>query len=128
VRATRVLEGFLSHKPPAPAGRRPPPPSPDPAALRARESAQPQPFPVHAAEPAALERIRGYRFQSGGRSYRIHRGDTHRHTEFSMDGNNDGSLADTYRYAMDAASLDYLMVIEHNGHGGPDLPYINFLL
>src|SRR5262249_20929015 len=83
---------------------------------------------VHAAEPADLERIRGYTIQSGGRSYRIHRGDTHRHTEFSMDGNNDGSLADTYRYAMDAASLDYLMVSEHNGDGGPDVPYINFLL
>jgi hypothetical protein len=45
-----------------------------------------------------------------------------------MDGNNDGSLLDNYRYAIDAASLDYLMVSEHNGAGGPDEPYINWLL
>ena len=45
-----------------------------------------------------------------------------------MDGNNDGSLVDTYRYAIDAAELDFLMVSEHNGTSGPDIEYINWLL
>jgi hypothetical protein len=45
-----------------------------------------------------------------------------------MDGNNDGSLLQVYRYAIDAAGLDYLLVSDHNGAGGPDLPYINWLL
>jgi hypothetical protein len=45
-----------------------------------------------------------------------------------MDGNNDGSLNDTYRYALDAAQLDYMMVSEHNGAGGPDVEYVNWLL
>jgi hypothetical protein len=83
---------------------------------------------LHQNEAEQLTRIRAYEMKSGGKAYKIFRGDTHRHTEFSMDGNNDGSLLDTYRYAIDAASLDYLMVSEHNGAGGPDVPYINFVL
>jgi hypothetical protein len=83
---------------------------------------------LHANEPADLARIRAEEWPIEGKRYRIYRGDTHRHTEFSMDGNNDGSLLDAYRYAIDAASLDYLMVSEHNGAGGPDVAYINWLL
>jgi hypothetical protein len=44
-----------------------------------------------------------------------------------MDGNNDGSLQETYRYAIDAAQLDFMGVTEHNGDGGPDVDYINWL-
>jgi hypothetical protein len=83
---------------------------------------------IHAEEARDLTRIRGEAWPLDGKTYRIYRGDTHRHTEFSMDGNNDGSLLDTYRYAIDAASLDYLMVSEHNGLAGPDQEYINWLL
>lgn len=83
---------------------------------------------LHQNEPQQLANIRAYQMTSAGKTYRIYRGDLHRHTEFSMDGNNDGSLLDTYRYAIDAASLDYLMVSEHNGAGGPDVAYVNWLL
>ena len=79
-------------------------------------------------EPDDLKRVRSYEIRSGGKTYKIYRGDTHRHTEFSMDGNNDGSLIQTYRYAMDAAELDYLLASEHNGSGGPNNEYINWLL
>ncbi len=75
-----------------------------------------------------LKRLRSYEIESGGKTYKIYRGDTHRHTEFSMDGNNDGTLIQTYRYAIDAASLDYLLASEHNHLGGPDNEYINWLL
>ena len=81
-----------------------------------------------ATETYDLGRLREYEISSEGRTYKIYRGDTHRHTEFSMDGNNDGSLFQTYRYALDAASLDYLLVSEHNFQGGPDNEYINWLL
>ena len=79
-------------------------------------------------EPADLSRLRGYEINSEGKTYKIYRGDTHRHTEFSMDGNNDGSLLQTYRYAVDVASLDYLLASEHNGSGGPNNEYVNWLL
>ena len=79
-------------------------------------------------ETADLERLRAYEIRSGGKVYKIYRGDTHRHTEFSMDGNNDGSLLQTYRYAIDAAGLDYLLASEHNHLGGPDNEYVNWLL
>ena len=85
-------------------------------------------FAIHENETEDLETIRGYEIESEGKTYRIYRGDTHRHTEISMDGNNDGSLLQTDRYAMDAASLDYLLASEHNGQGGPDIDYINWLL
>lgn len=69
-----------------------------------------------------------HEIKSGGKTYKIHRGDTHRRTEFSMDGYDDGSLLQAYRYAIDAASLDYYANSEHNYLGGPDVPYHDFLL
>ncbi len=68
---------------------------------------------VHPNEPADVARVRDYEFQVGGERYRIFRGDMHRHTEFSWDGQNDGSLQDAYRYAIDAASFDYVAITEH---------------
>ncbi|MBI1358077.1 MAG: hypothetical protein GC160_27400 [Acidobacteria bacterium] len=85
-------------------------------------------FDVAPTEKTDLARIHDYTIDSGGKRYKIYRGDTHRHTEFSMDGNNDGSHFQTYRYAIDAASLDYLMISEHNSSAGPDEEYINWLL
>ena len=85
-------------------------------------------FEIHENEAQDLATIRGYEIESEGKTYRIYRGDTHRHTEISMDGNNDGSLIQTYRYAMDAGGLDFLLASEHNFMGGPDNDYINWLL
>ena len=77
--------------------------------------------PSHPNEGADLRRVRSYRTKIGGRTYRIVRGDVHRHTALSWDGNRDGSLHDAYRYAMDAASLDFLGVCDH--HGDTLIPY-----
>ena len=85
-------------------------------------------FETHPREAEDLARIRAYTIESGGKSYRILRGDIHRHTEISRDGKQDGSLFDTYRYALDAAALDFLGVSDHNTQGGPDLEYINWIL
>jgi hypothetical protein len=69
--------------------------------------------PSHAQEARDIRRARDYRAKSGDRTWRIARGDIHRHTDLSWDGNRDGSLDDSYRYAMDAAGFDYLGVCDH---------------
>jgi hypothetical protein len=70
------------------------------------------------AERAAVERVRRYRVERGGKQYRLLRGDFHRHTEISFDGDMDGSLEDFFRYGLDAASLDWIANTDHDsGHG-----------
>ena len=54
-----------------------------------------------------------YRMEVGGKSYHVTWGDLHRHTDLSFDGYSDGSLYDSYRYAIDAAGLDFLGPSEH---------------
>jgi hypothetical protein len=70
------------------------------------------------AEDAAVKRIRDYRVQAEGKSYRLFRGEFHRHTEISFDGGGDGSLEDMYRYAIDAAALDWIGNTDHDSGGG----------
>jgi len=127
----RNFEEFLFQRADVYAGRIPLPPA-KPAVSAApewRPRVQPQltAFQSHAREPEDVRRIQGYGIESSGKTYHIYRGDMHRHTEFSMDGNNDGSLAQTYRYAIDAADFDYMGVSDHNGDGGPDIDYIRWV-
>ncbi len=67
----------------------------------------------HPNENADTARIRNFRITINGKTYRIVRGDLHRHTELSGDGAGDGSLDDLYRYALDAAQMDYAHVGDH---------------
>ena len=76
--------------------------------------------PVHADEPADVARMRGYRVQAGGKTYRLLRGEFHRHTEVSGDGGNDGTLEDMWRYALDAANLDWMGCGDHDNGGGKE--------
>ncbi len=85
-------------------------------------------FQNHPNEADDVARVRDYVIDSGGKQYKIYRGDLHRHTEYSGDGNNDGSLNDTYRYALNAADFDYLGLSDHHSSGGPNIEYINWLL
>jgi hypothetical protein len=71
-------------------------------------------MPVHVREAEQVARIRGYKVEAGGKTYRIYRGDLHRHTDISQDGAGDGSLMDLHRYALDAAALDFVLVADHN--------------
>jgi len=75
--------------------------------------------PVHPNEPANVAAIRQYRYHTGGKSYRILRGDLHRHTDISPDGIGDGSLLDFYRYAFTAGQYDYMVVTDHQ-YGGTE--------
>lgn len=52
---------------------------------------------------------------AAGRKYELLYGDTHRHTDMSRCAMNvDGSLQDTYRYAVDVAGLDFLAISDHD--------------
>ena len=70
-----------------------------------------KPFPSQELEQ--VKRIGAFRIESCGKSYSIFRGDMHRHTDISIDGHNDGSLLDAYRYARDVAALDFLGIADH---------------
>jgi hypothetical protein len=72
-----------------------------------------QPQNAHPNETVDTRQIRDYRISLNGKTYRILRGDLHRHTELSGDGAGDGSLDDLYRYTLDAAAMDYAHVGDH---------------
>jgi hypothetical protein len=70
------------------------------------------------AEREAVDRIRKYRIEADGKKYQLLRGEFHRHTEMSWDGGPDGSLEDMFRYAIDAAAMDWIGNGDHdNGEG-----------
>jgi hypothetical protein len=66
----------------------------------------------------AVKRSRAYRIENGGKTYRLLAGEFHRHTEISWDGGADGSLEDMWRYALDAASLDWIGNTDHDNGAG----------
>jgi len=74
-------------------------------------------LPTHPAENANVRAVRDYPISCNGKKYHILRGDLHRHTTLSADGVGDGSLWDFYRYMLDAASMDFSTVTDHQGGG-----------
>ncbi|MBI3682043.1 MAG: hypothetical protein HY235_16795 [Acidobacteria bacterium] len=52
--------------------------------------------------------------KAGGKTYMLFFGDCHRHTDIRGHSGVDGSVLDTYRYAIDAAQLDFLGASDHN--------------
>lgn len=78
----------------------------------------PPPSKRSLAERDDIKAIRDYRTSAGGKELRILRGEFHRHTEISGDGAGDGPLEDMWRYALDAANMDWLGNGDHdNGNG-----------
>ena len=76
--------------------------------------------PIHPEEAADIARMRDFRIKAGGKTYQPLRGEFHRHTEISMDGGSDGSLEDMWRYALDAAHLDWIGNGDHDNGGGKE--------
>jgi hypothetical protein len=80
--------------------------------------------PAPAARPEIADRtdlalvktIRDYRIDSQG-DLKIVRGEFHRHSEISMDGGNDGTILDQYRYILDAGALDWVGCCDHDNGG-----------
>ena len=75
---------------------------------------------VHPGEAADLKRVRDHVVRAGGKTYRLLRGEFHRHTEISQDGGADGALEDMWRYAIDAAGLDWIGNGDHDSGGGKE--------
>ena len=77
-------------------------------------------------EAKDVRRARDYHATVGGKKCRLYRGDLHRHTDISFDGISDCSITDMYRYAIDAASLDFVSPNDHNHFCGIDLEYVRW--
>jgi hypothetical protein len=75
---------------------------------------------VHPNELEDLRRVRAYRIEHAGKTYRLLRGEFHRHCEISQDGGSDGPFEDLWRYALDAAQLDWIGDGDHDNGGGKE--------
>src|SRR5262249_28428942 len=60
------------------------------------------------------KRIQDYR----AGDLKLVRGEFHRHSEISMDGGNDGTIIDQYRYILDAGALDWVGCCDHDNGAG----------
>jgi hypothetical protein len=81
------------------------------AALPKGDAADPALEPVRVAAPAAGFTARRRATQG---PYTLLLGDCHRHTDIRGHSAVDASVLDTYRYAIDAAQLDFLGTSDHN--------------
>ncbi len=70
-----------------------------------------------------VARIQKYRIEHKGEKLRLLRGEYHRHTEISWDGEADGSLEDMFRYAIDAAGFDWIGNGDHDNGAGREYPW-----
>jgi len=70
------------------------------------------------AEREALARMRSYSTVYQGKTLHLARGEFHRHSEMSLDGAEDGTILDQWRYIIDAGALDWVGCCDHdNGYG-----------
>ncbi len=77
------------------------------SALTTAKPAQPAPVTEAPREPLAPAVV-------GDKTYHLVRGDLHRHTDLSLCRSFvDGSVAETYRYAIEVARLDFLGITDH---------------
>ena len=78
---------------------------------------QPSTPPIHPAEAANIARMR---------ARGLLRGDMHRHTDISFDGDLDGGVLEFYRYMIDAAGMDYGALTDH--HAGDNKEFFWWVL
>ncbi len=86
------------------------------ASLGVAAGEEPTSAPARADQPerSAVSLLANYRKGN----LRIVRGEFHRHSEISMDGGNDGSLLEQWRYAIDTGALDWIGCCDHDNGGG----------
>jgi len=77
-------------------------------------TADPPVNPTHPNEVADIAAVRAYAPTINGKTYHVLRGDFHRHNDVSWDGNGDSSAEDLFRYAVDVATLDFVMPSDHH--------------
>ncbi len=89
-----------------------------PATLEVPPKRQAERAPVHPHEQDDLRRFRAWNATVDGVTVRLFRGEFHRHTELTAHRDGDGLLEDMWRYALDAAQLDWMGNGDHdNGFG-----------
>lgn len=76
------------------------------------------PNPMEKVERGIIATIRNHRLSLPAGNLRIVRGEFHRHSEISMDGGNDGSIRDQWRYILDAGGMDWVGCCDHDNGGG----------
>jgi len=78
---------------------------------------------VHPDEAKDVARMRGTVIEAEGNKLRLLRGEFHRHTEYSSHQDQDGSLEDAWRYALDPAALDWIGIGDHDNGYGHEYPW-----
>jgi hypothetical protein len=81
---------------------------------------------VHKDETADIARMRDYRIDASDKKLRLLRGEFHRHTEFSSHNDQDGLLEDAWRYALDAADMDWIGNGDHDNGFGSEYMWWHF--
>lgn len=85
------------------------------ASLEKSDSAEPTLSEVEVQSPrAGFEHRARARMTASGTTYSLLLGDCHRHTDVRGHSAVDGSIEDTYRYALDAAKMDFVGPSDHN--------------
>jgi hypothetical protein len=100
-----------------------PPPSGDLQLVAAQPEQPAGPSEAAREETEQLAAIHAYRADVGGKQERIWRGEFHRHTEISPDGQGDGSLFDMWRYGVDMARLDWIGCGDHDNGSGREFTW-----
>ena len=78
------------------------------------------PFEQAAAKSTLEPTVSSWKMYHKGQQYEVYFGDLHRHTDIShCTPTIDGCLVDAYRYALDAAKLDFLAVTDHTRDTDP---------
>ena len=95
---------------------------PRPYVLSPRDPAAPDSAAVAidpVSEAGDVKALRDVRITWNDRTFRLFKGDLHRHTELSTDsgGRSDGSIIDFFRYMIDAAGMDYGAITDHSAGG-----------
>ncbi|MBK5291520.1 MAG: hypothetical protein JJE04_07595 [Acidobacteriia bacterium] len=86
--------------------------------LATREAAAPSSSGIAAEDAAELAGVTAMRAARINQKYQVVRGEFHRHSEISMDGGNDGSILEQWRYMLDAAHMDWVGCCDHDNGGG----------
>jgi hypothetical protein len=79
--------------------------------------------PVHPREREDIRQLRDLRVESNGKTYMLARGEFHRHTEYTAHRDGDAALEDMWRYAQDAADMDWLGNGDHDNGFGHQYPW-----
>jgi hypothetical protein len=92
-------------------------PAPSPSTGVVAASTASDPPTIDRVDATAVQGLHSYR---GGPEKSLHvvRGEFHRHSEISMDGGNDGTILDQWRYTLDAAELDWVGCCDHDNGAG----------